>query len=56
MNKVNLFLALTASALILTIAPCPLIFLSSSSNTDEDGLDANLRKTYLDKRATPFGG
>ena len=55
MDKVNLFPVLTASALILIIAPCPLIFLSSLSNTDEVALDANLRKTYLAKGTTPFG-
>ena len=44
MDKVNAFPPLTA--------PCPLIFLSNLSNTNEIALAANLGKTPLVKVAT----
>ena len=49
MNKVNPFLTLTAPALLVAIAPCPLTFLSNLSNTEELALVAKLGKTSLAK-------
>ena len=50
MNKVNLFLALTA----LFSAPIPHIFLLKLSITDEVALVANCSKIYLAKGAANF--